>query len=244
MASATMLTLPAFAESTKVTIPSGPFGDGQSIAISGSGFPTHGQDPTGLQVIECSDPHGSPANLPTDPSGGCEGITVNPSQINTDASGRFHASYVIAALSTSAGTSSIDCDATNQCVLWVGVDYNNAFLSGPHAFTAPFTITGGRPTSPTTMPLPFASGASTVPSASGAATSSSTTASGGSLASTGLPGGVLWLLGLGVPMAIVGLLGRRLTVVGVGVPDDGPLGPDTMWCPERSGWIDPHRARW
>ena len=65
----------------------------ENIAVSGSGFPTHAQDPTGLQIIECSDPLGSPANLPTDPSAGCEGITVNSSQIDTDGAGRFHTSY-------------------------------------------------------------------------------------------------------------------------------------------------------
>jgi hypothetical protein len=220
IAPATLLTQRAFADTAKVIIPSGPFSDGQNIAVSGSGFPTRAQDPTGLQVIECSDPQGSPANLPTDPGAGCEGITVNPSQINTDSSGRFRASYLIAALSTSAGTSSIDCDATHQCVLWVGTDYNNAFLSGPHAFTAPFTVTGGRTTGPSTTPVAPASGAPTaVPSGAGTGTSSSSTSSEGSLASTGLPGLVLWLFALGVPLALVGLLGRRLTVVRVRTPD-------------------------
>ena len=39
IASATMFTAPAWADAAKVTIPSGPFRDGQTIAVSGSGFP-------------------------------------------------------------------------------------------------------------------------------------------------------------------------------------------------------------
>ena len=42
----------------------------------------------------------------------------------------------ISALS-STGNSNINCDATDFCVLWVGQDYNAAFLSGPHAFSSP-----------------------------------------------------------------------------------------------------------
>src|ERR1700722_11909072 len=113
-----LLPHPAFADAPKVTIPAGPLNNGQTITVSGSGFPGHAEDPPGLQIIESSDPQGSSANLPTDPSQGCEGITVNPSQINTDSAGRFQTSYLIAALSSSAGTSSIDCDATHECVLW------------------------------------------------------------------------------------------------------------------------------
>lgn len=216
--SATLFTAPAFADAVKVTIPVGPFRDGQTIVVSGSGFPGHAQVPAGLQIIECSDPQGSPANLPTDPAMGCEGITVNPGQINTDASGRFHASYPIAALSTSAGTSSIDCDATHACVLWVGTDFNNAFLSGPHAFTVPFTVTGGGAMSPSTTAA-SASGIPTATSSVSAAATSSAKSNGASLASTGLPGLVLWFVGLGVALAAVGLLGRRLTVVRVRAPD-------------------------
>lgn len=177
------------------------------------------QDPTGLQIIECSDPDGSTANLPTDPSEGCEGITVNPSQINTDSAGRFHTSYLIAALSSSAGTSSIDCDATHECVLWVGTDYNNAFLNGPHAFTTPFRVTASSavspaPTTAAASPSTTVSGTSVAPGAP----TSDTAASGGTLASTGLPGLVLWLIGLGAPMALLGLVGRRLTVRRAGTP--------------------------
>ncbi len=210
--------MPAFADTPTVSIPAGSFTNGQSNAVSGSGFPTHAQDPAGLQIIECSDPQGSAAHLPTDPSLGCEGITVNAGQINPDSAGRFHASYPIAALSSSgAGTSSIDCDGTHECVLWVGTDYNNAFLTGPHAFTKPFTVSTSATTGTSTIQVPTAAG--TAPAVSevspGAGTGAGASAAGGaSLASTGLPGLVLWSLTLGSALALLGLLGRRLTTIG------------------------------
>jgi hypothetical protein len=226
------------AASPSVNIPSGPFSNGQTVTVSGSGFPAHSQDLTGLQIIECSDPGGSAANLPIDAASGCEGTTVNPGQINTDTQGRFQSTYQIQALS-SAVSSSINCDATHQCVLWAGTDYNNAFLSGPHAFSRPFTIVGS--VTPSTTSAPAASStttaapsvqpssaspsststpAGTSPSATAAGTSSrSGTSAGASLASTGLPQTTTWLLGAGLLMTLVGLLGRRLTAgrrVGVG----------------------------
>ena len=120
-----------------VTIPSGNPADGQTFTVSGTGFPPHNQLPTGLQIIECSDPGGTTANLPTDNTT-CDGTTVNPNQINTDASGNFSATYTAVALN--AGNSNITCDTTHFCVLWVGQDFNNAFLSGPHAFSTAFEI--------------------------------------------------------------------------------------------------------
>ncbi len=209
----------AAASTPEVSIPSGPFVDGQNIAVSGSGFPIRAQDPTGLQIIECSDPEGSPANLPTDPSQGCEGISVNPGQINTDSAGRFHVSYAIAALSTSAGKSSIDCDDTHECVLWVGTDYNNAFLSGPHAFTTPFRISAAPATAPSTTPVPTSTTAASTSPGTAPPEATGSAAGVGSLASTGLPGLVLWLGGLGVPMVLLGLLGRRLTVARSRTPE-------------------------
>ena len=205
----------AYGAAPTVTIQTGPFTDGQIIVVSGSGFPPPSQDPSGLQIIECSDPQGSAANLPTDATSGCEGITVNPSQINTDRTGAFRTSYRIASLSTSAGTSSIDCSATQVCVLWVGTDYNNAFTSGAHAFSKPFVVTGAPASAPitattstTTAPSSAASGPSTVASVPAVGVAANAQ---GSLAVTGVTGLVTWLLGLGLPMALLGILGRRVS---------------------------------
>ncbi len=144
----------AFAQT--VTLPAGNPTDGQTITVSGTGFPVHSALPSGLEIIECSDPGGLVGNLPTDASTGCDGTTVNGSQINTDASGNFSASYSISALSSS-GNSDINCDATDFCVLWVGQDFNNSFLSGPHAFSRPFEVqapTATTPEAPLAIALP------------------------------------------------------------------------------------------
>ena len=210
----------AFATTPSVRIPSGPFTDGQEITVSGTGFPGPHQIPTGLQIYECTDASGQASDLPTDPDQ-CEGTTVSQDQINTDSKGSFTAQYPMA-LVTVAGGQAIDCDPTHTCVLWVGVDFNNAFLSGPHAFSTPFTVAPAA-SNPTTA----AASATTVPSTSGkagtpesgvslpstAATSGGTT---GSLAFTGPPVLIPWLLGTGGFMAVAGAIGRRRGQVRLG----------------------------
>ena len=132
----------ASASGASVTIvnSSGSLADGGNVTVTGTGFPTHSADPTGLEIIECSDPGGSPSNLPFDPALGCDGNTVSSNQINTDSSGNFHTTYTISKLE-SPGTSNIDCDASNDCVLWVGVDYNNDFNDpSTQAFSSPFLV--------------------------------------------------------------------------------------------------------
>src|ERR1700676_2614441 len=127
----------ASASGPSVTIPSGPFSDGQSITVSGSGFPSRSQAPSGLSIIQCSDPGGTANNLPTD-AGGCDGSTANPLPIYTDSFGNFTASYTVSKLTTSSG-SNINCTFTSPCALWVGVDYNTDF-SGNRAFSSSFIM--------------------------------------------------------------------------------------------------------
>jgi hypothetical protein len=190
----------AAAQGPTVTLdPGGPYVDQQSITVSGSGFPTPSQDQTGLQILECSDPGGTTANLPTDPMVGCDATTLNPLQINTDSGGDFSTSYTMALLNPSDST--INCDSSDECVLWVGVDYNNAFLSGPHAFSEAFNITTNTSTttteSTTTTTEP---GATTTTSSEATTTTSSeattttsqpeqTTTSQAGTTTTSVPGG-------------------------------------------------------
>jgi hypothetical protein len=97
------------------------------------------------------------ADLPTDPTIQCDGTTLNPLFIPTDALGNFSAQYTISQL-TNAGGSPITCDATDYCVLWVGVDVNSMFLSGAHGFSAPFEVGApptGTPETPATIALPL-----------------------------------------------------------------------------------------
>jgi hypothetical protein len=124
---------------TSVSIPAGDPHNQQTITVTGSGFPDHVKDPTGMQILECSDPGGTTANLPSS-NLFCDGSTINPSQINTDSHGSFIAKYTVYTLN-STHTSNISCDKTHFCVLWVGVDYNQNFF-GPHAFSTPFEVGG------------------------------------------------------------------------------------------------------
>ena len=124
-----------------VSTPSGDPHNGQTFTITGTGFPPRRQDAIGLQILECADPGGSVARLPTDPSL-CDGSTVSPGQVNTDAAGDFSTAYTAAALGMR--NSNIVCDATHFCALWVGVDYNSDVL-GIHAVSAPFEVGGPRP---------------------------------------------------------------------------------------------------
>ncbi|HEY5025783.1 MAG TPA: hypothetical protein VII76_12470 [Acidimicrobiales bacterium] len=123
---------------TTVNTPAGNPTDAQTITVTGSGFPVRSALPSGLEIIECADPGGTTTNLPTDAATSCDGTTVSGGQINTDASGNFTAQYPIELLNS--GNSSINCDATDFCVLWVGQDFNGAFLSGPHGFSSAFEI--------------------------------------------------------------------------------------------------------
>ena len=228
----TLLIGRALGSNPTVTIPPGPFASGQAITVAGSGFPPRGQDPTGLQIIQCSDPQGLRSNLPSDASG-CEGITGNVAQISPDAGGKFRTQYQVIALSSqgAGSNSSIDCDATHQCVLWVGEDYNNAFMSGPHAFSAPFAVTPGSPAATPTMVTPSrgstpggvgaptgapsgsSPGSRTGTSGRAGAPSSPASAGpgGGTLAYTGVPGILPWIVALGAVMVITGTLGRWLS---------------------------------
>ena len=130
-----------------VTIPSGDPHADQTITVTGTGFPDHVKDPTGIQILECSDPGGTTANLPTS-NLYCDGSTINPTQINTDATGAFTAKYYVYSLN-GTHTSNISCDMTHFCVLWVGIDYNQNFV-GVHAFSTPFEV-GGAATLSTTI---------------------------------------------------------------------------------------------
>jgi len=165
---------------------SGSYSDGETISVWGSGFPTPATDPSGIEILECSDPGGSAANLPADDSS-CDGSTLNPLTIPTDSAGKFSGTYTISALSTSGG-SNIDCDASDPCVLWVGEDYAADFSDSAHvAFSAPFLVVG----SPSTPNITSASSASFSQGPSHSFQFAATGASGGSYAENGaLPSGI------------------------------------------------------
>jgi hypothetical protein len=113
--------------------------DGGNLTVQGTNFPTHANDPSGVEIIECSDPGGTAANLPTSSAQGCDGTTVSPTQINTSSTGALTATYQVTSLNSS--DSNITCDSTDYCVLWVGVDYNTDFIDpATQAFSTPFLV--------------------------------------------------------------------------------------------------------
>jgi len=146
--SALLLETPAGAAAPSVSIPAGNPGNMKAMPVSGSGFPGHYKIPTGLQIYECSDPNGSIQSLPTSIDY-CDGTTVSSVQINTDLKGDFSTKYTPFIVTVKGTGSNINCDPTHFCVLWVGVDFTGAFLTGPHAFSRPFRIGAESPPPPT-----------------------------------------------------------------------------------------------
>jgi hypothetical protein len=146
---------------TSVTTPWPPGNpaDGQTVTVSGSGFPLQSVDPTGLQIYECADPGGTALNLPNSPSE-CDGTTVSGNQINTGTTGTFSTPYTISQVTINGTGSNINCDSTDYCVLWVGVDFNNAFTTaGEFGFSAPFEVGAPpalAPEAPVAIALPVA----------------------------------------------------------------------------------------
>jgi len=124
---------------TLPTMTPGMAASGGVLTVKGTGYPSRSADPTGLTILECSDPNGTPNNLPTDPSVGCDGTTQTTNNY-TDSSGNLTAQFGVQPLSDQT-SSNINCDATHYCVLWVGEDYNQSFADGTtEAFTAPFLV--------------------------------------------------------------------------------------------------------
>ena len=144
-----LVVAPAAAGAPTVSIPPGNPGSYKTIVVSGSGFPGHYKIPTGLQIYECADPGGSVDDLPTS-AAGCDGTTISSVQINTDLHGNFSTKYTPFIVTVKGTGSNINCDPTHFCILWVGVDFNGAFLSGPHAFSRPFRLGAKSPPSSTT----------------------------------------------------------------------------------------------
>ena len=154
-------TLPATREAAAATptvtlSPSGPYTDGQTITVSGSGFPSISTDPGGITIVECSDPGGTSAGLPGN-NLSCDGDTINPLPIDQGASGDFTTSYTISQLSVPPGN--IRCDSSDDCVLWAGVNLNTDFEQPlEYAFSGSFLIASApasTPESPLALALPL-----------------------------------------------------------------------------------------
>jgi hypothetical protein len=212
---------------------SGPYHDGETVSIavgSNSQFAPYSR----IEIIECAAPHGQ---LPVDDTT-CDGNTVADHSILVNKDGSFSdSSYTLYQLPNPVlGEQSNDapvCNATSECVLYIGQNQND--FTQPKVFSAPFTIeSGGAEGSPTaTTQASPDPGAATAPrtgttaTGGGSAGTTGTSTSGssgdvsggpgstvggksGSLAFTGPPTGLQWLIAIGLSMVIVGVAGRRL----------------------------------
>jgi Neocarzinostatin family len=165
--------LPALAVSgpSATVTPSSAVTDGQTVTISGSGFPA---DRT-IQVEECA---GTVDNPPPDNTF-CDGVTLDSSTDTDDQGAYVNTAYTVytrpSALLSSPAT--ITCDAAHPCVVYVGVDQNN--FSSPHAFaalgfSAAVTTTTTAPPSSTTSTTDPPSSSSTTSTTRQSSTTSTT----------------------------------------------------------------------
>jgi hypothetical protein len=211
-------------------------GESVSVSVGPNGFFTpHAH----VNILECADPGGKAANLPTDDTK-CDGNTIQGPTILVATDGSFSMTgYSIYALpSATLGEQSNGlpvCNTTNPCVLFVGQNQND--FTAPKVFSAPFAIGAGAVTT-TTVPSGTASQNSTPTSSpatsstpTSGATGSTTTASStptsssgtipstplsttgvgdpATLASTGPPAQLAWVVALGSVFMFVGSVGRR-----------------------------------
>lgn len=121
------------------------FHDGQAITVSVG--PNKVYEPLIIvNIIQCSDPGGQASKLPTSLSH-CDENTIQGNSVIVKPDGSVHETgYTIYRLPTSTlgegKTVTPICDATHECVLYVGQDQND--FTKPKAFSAPFFVTGGK----------------------------------------------------------------------------------------------------
>ncbi len=197
---------PAAAATPTVTISPGPasgaFTSGESVTVTvgpNSLFVPH----TRVNMIECADPGGSAANLPTSLST-CDANTIEADTVLVQPDGSFvEHGYTLYALPNEVLGEQSNwqpvCNRTNQCVLYVGEDQDD--FTQPKIFSAPFAFTSSAPaitvsgTTPTTTAAAVSAGVSLAPS---------------TLAFTGSSSALLWLAASGLCLLGGGLVGRRI----------------------------------
>ena len=211
--------------------PSGYFNDAQSVGVSVG--PNSVFDPNRrVEIIECADPDGTAANLPTTFSS-CDGDTHQGDTVIVQSDGSFsepnYTMYTVPNARLGEGSTWYPvCNKTHYCVLYVGEDYND--FSQPKVFSKPFLFSSdpAAVSSPVTSPTTpgggssgtisrsatsSATGSAPTPSSGAASTvavSPSVSVSSGTLAFTGLPEETPTLIALGLGCMAIGIAGRRL----------------------------------
>ena len=100
----------------------------------------------GIRILQCAP--GATSNLQ------CDGNTLNADTVLVQPDGSVHYdAYTVYRLPNPLfGSSSIRCDETTPCVLYVGQDHND--FGQPKLFSAPFTVAAGGGTTTTTTAPP------------------------------------------------------------------------------------------
>jgi LPXTG-motif cell wall-anchored protein len=208
----------AGATSPTLTIsPSGTLHDGEVVKVAvgpNSVFTPYAK----VNILECADPGGKAANLPTSDST-CDGNTVQGDTILVAKNGSFSESdYTVYLLPSSTLGEQANfqpvCNESNPCVFYIGQNEND--FTAPKVFSEPFSIDPGSATTATTAPTTATAqptdSSSSAPDASAVSLNSETTAAAGTLPNTGIPAQLPWILALGMVLLIGGTVGRRLTL--------------------------------
>ncbi len=206
------------------SVASSPLADHQSVTVSveanstlnrssleAAGFPSGA---VAMKILECADPGGQTANLPTKPTE-CDPSTVDVGASLQEDGSVLDSGYTIYALPdpTELGVSNGTlCDMDHQCVL--GIFSNQLDFTKPHLFSAPFQVAA------TSTSGGVATSASTPGSSGSAGSSSSGASSSGASAGVSVPPATLadtggpilwpWLLGVGAILLVVGTVLRFL----------------------------------
>jgi hypothetical protein len=157
-------------------------------------------------IIECADPDGSSANLPTSLSS-CDEDTVEADTVLVQANGSFtEHTFTLYSLPNSilgeGPTWQPVCNQTHQCLLYIGENQDD--FTQPKIFSQPFAIT------------PTASTSTSAPTASASSRSSTSTIPAGvsltpsTLAFTGADPLMPWLVAIGLCLTVSGVVGQRV----------------------------------
>jgi hypothetical protein len=120
------------------------FHNGQSVTVSVGPNKVY-QPLLRVNIIQCSDPGGKVSELPVSLAH-CDENTLQGNSVIAKSDGSIHETgYTIYRVPTSVlgegKTVTPICDATHECVLYVGQDQDD--FTKPKAFSAPFFVTGG-----------------------------------------------------------------------------------------------------
>jgi hypothetical protein len=161
---------------------------------------------TRVVILECTDPGGSAANLPTK-FDACDENTIQGDTTVVQADGSFvEPGYTLYALPSAALGEQSNwqpvCNSTNKCVLFIGEDQKD--FTQPKIFSQPFSMTTTTPS--TATPAATATTAPAGPSVSAAVSLSAT-----QLAFTGASNWLALLAGGGVLLILVSVSVARMS---------------------------------